>query len=241
MQQLTESHAIHLREINRHLEDLDNRGRCRNLRVRGIPESIDPSQLPLAVTTIFNNLLERPPDTPVAFERIHSALRPRGGDMDPPRDTVCCLTDFPLKEEILCKARARNQISFRGAMIKIYQDPSNITLQRRRELRPPLEVLRAKSIIYHWKFPFCLSVSHQGRTANLKVPEDLDHFCDTLGIQPVDLPDWYSNFRLPAPKRATSMEGISEVGNSSSNHCRSHPLPPRTPPKDSEAPRNGSL
>lgn len=94
VQQLTESHAMHLREINRHMEDLDNRGRCRNLRVRGIPESIDPSHLSQAVTNIFNDLLERLPDTPITFERIHRALRPRGKDTDPPRDAICCRTVF---------------------------------------------------------------------------------------------------------------------------------------------------
>lgn len=171
VQQLTESHAFHLREINRHMEDLDNRGRRRNLRVRGIPESIDPTQLSLTVTNILNDLLERPLDTPIAFEQIHRALCPRGRETDLPR--VCCLMDFPLKEEILRKARSCNQLSFQGATIKFYQDLFNITLQRRRELRPLLEVLRARSIIYRWKFPFCLSVTHQGRSANLKVPEVL--------------------------------------------------------------------
>lgn len=81
---------------------------------------------------------------------------------------------------------------------------------------------------------------HQGRTANLKVPEDLDHFCSALDIPLADLPDWYSDFRLPSPKRATSMEGIDEAGNYSISRRRSHPPPPRTPSRVPGAPQNSS-
>lgn len=227
-------------EIYCHMEDLDNHGRRCNLRVRGVPESIDPSQLSQMITTIFNDLIERPPDTPIAFERIHRALRPRGRDTDPPRDTVCCLMDFPLKEEIFHTARNCNQLSFQGSVIKIYQDLSNITLQRRRELLPILDILRARSIIYCWKFPFGLSASHQGRTATLRVPEYLEHFCSILNIPLVDLPDWYSDFRLSLLKRATSMEGIAEAGIFSIGRRRPRPLPPHFPLRDPVAPRNGS-
>lgn len=68
VQQITESHKVHLREINRHMKDLDNRGRRDNLRVSGVPESIDPSHLSLTVSNMFNDLLERPSDTLIAFE-----------------------------------------------------------------------------------------------------------------------------------------------------------------------------
>ncbi|XP_073482505.1 vomeronasal type-2 receptor 26-like [Aquarana catesbeiana] len=109
VQQVTESHAIHLRNINRHMEDLDNRGRCRNLM-------------------------------------------------------------------------------------------------------PP---------------------NHNNHTANLRVPEDLEHFCTILNIPLIDLPDWYSDFSLPPLRRATSMDGITEAGNK--HFCirrhRTHPLlsPPKAP------------
>lgn len=107
VQQLTESHSIHLQELHRHLEDLDNRGRCHNLRVRGLPKPIEPSQLTRTTVALFNDLLERPPDAPIELARLHRALRPRLKDTDPPRDVVCCLVSFPQKEEILRKARNR--------------------------------------------------------------------------------------------------------------------------------------
>lgn len=131
-------------------------------------------------------------------------------------------------------------MTVQGSVVKIYQDLSNITLQRRRELRPLLDVLMARSILYRWKFPFGLSASHQGCTATLRVPKDLDHFCSQLDIPLVELTDWYSDFRPSSLKRATSMDGIAEAGNFSIGRHRPHPLPPRSPLRDQGAPRNGS-
>lgn len=186
----TSSHTIQLREMQRHLEDLDNRGRRHNLRVRGIPESIEPTQLPQTTSALFNDLLGRPPAVNIDFERIHRALRPRGRDTDPPRDVVCCFVSFRLKEDILRKARERREILLQGSEIKIFQDLSPITLQKRRDLRPLLDLLRTKDITYRWKFPFCLSASAQGHTALLRSPDDLRTFCETLNLPLVDLPDW---------------------------------------------------
>lgn len=84
--------------------------------------------------------------------------------------------------------------TFQGTEVKIFQDLLNITLQRRRELRPLLDLLCSRAITYRGKFPFCLLATAQGCTALLKVPEDLDHFCSTLDIPFIELPN---DFRLP--------------------------------------------
>lgn len=190
-----DSHTRQLRDMQRHLEDLDNRGRRHNLRIRGLPESVEGDHISPAIISIFNSLLNRPAHTPVEMERIHRALRPKGRETDPPRDIICCIVDFRLKEEILKMARGRPQILHNGAQVQIYQDLSGITLQHRRDLKPLLETLRDRQIVYKWKFPFCLSASTQGRTALLKVPEDLPHFCATLGIPMIHVPNWYAAFR----------------------------------------------
>lgn len=84
----TRSHSSQLRELQRHIEDLDNRGHHHNLRVRGLPESVETSQITNATMAIFNDLLGRSPDTHIEFEHLHRALRPRSRDSDPPRGIV---------------------------------------------------------------------------------------------------------------------------------------------------------
>lgn len=78
LEKLTCTQSQHLIEINRHLEDLDNRGRRNNIRVRGIPKSVEAEQITPALERVFNSLLERPEDTAIEFVRAHRALRARG-------------------------------------------------------------------------------------------------------------------------------------------------------------------
>lgn len=92
------AHTLQLHEVNRHLEDLETRSRCHNIRVRGMPEEIEGEQMPQAVVGFFNSVLGRAPSTAIALEWIHRALCPHGRDTDPPRDIICCLVDFVLKE-----------------------------------------------------------------------------------------------------------------------------------------------
>lgn len=179
------------------MEDLDNRGHGHNIRVRGIPASIKNIQISRVTIAIFNDLLGRSPETPIDFVRLHRALKPRGRGTDPPRDVICCLVNFKLKEEILRRARDRRSLLYQGADIKLFQDLSPITFQNRRDLRMLLDLLRTKGIQQRWKFTFCLSASSQARTSNLRLPEELPAFCEALNLPRVDIPDWYSTLRSP--------------------------------------------
>lgn len=71
----SQTHSAHLIEMNRQLEDLDNRGRRHNIRVRGIPESVEPGNIVSALQYVFNELLEHQTDTHIDFDRAHRALR----------------------------------------------------------------------------------------------------------------------------------------------------------------------
>lgn len=231
------SHNRHLVEMSRHLEDLDNRGRRNNLRVRGIPESVEQEEIPTALTTIFNQLLQVPEETPIDLVRAHRALRPKAQEDQAPRDIVCCLADFKQKEEILSKARSLEEICYKGKRIELYQDLSPLTLQQRRALRPLLSVLRDHGIPYRWRFPFGLSATRQGRTQLLRYPEDLEEFCLQLKIPRVNLPDWLSDFwipdvsakledrRHPSPQRQ-ERDRRRPREESSSPPARSAPTPP---------------
>lgn len=54
------SQAVALRECQRHIEDLGNRGRLNNIRVRGLPEATQGEDVHLVMQAIFNNLLGHP-------------------------------------------------------------------------------------------------------------------------------------------------------------------------------------
>lgn len=225
---------MQLRDLQRNVEDLDNRGRRHNLRVRGIPESVEQDGILSVVTGLFNHVLDRPEQTPIPMERIHRALRPKGRDTDPLRDIICYVNYFSIKEEILQIASEKSTLEYNGGPVHIYQDLSAITLRHRKDLRPLLDVLRTRGIRYRWKFPFGLSASYQGRSALLRVPEDLDTFCRTLDIPYTPVPNWYAEFNIQSPNRCPQSEEPMDAHNTSFRRRRS-PSPyssggPRHPP-----------
>ncbi|CAH2221760.1 Hypothetical predicted protein [Pelobates cultripes] len=97
-----------LLSVRRHLEDVDNRGRRCNIRVRGVPETEGPEDAVAILTELFCSLLQPSPPTEIEFERAHRALRPRTVE-EGPRDLICCLHSFPVKNTIMLKARERHQ------------------------------------------------------------------------------------------------------------------------------------
>lgn len=146
-------HSSHFIDMNRHLKDLDNRGRRNNIRVREIPESVDMDQIIPALQRVLNSLLERQEDTEIDFVHAHRALRARGPDTAPPIDIFCCLQNFSPKEDIMRKARRNDRIIFNGETIMLFQDLSQITLRNRRALRSLLDKLREKNYDIHGSSP----------------------------------------------------------------------------------------
>lgn len=65
------THTLQLRELQRHMEDLDNRGRRHNLRICGLPKSVEREQLSPTVTSLLNYFLNRPAQTVIDMEMIH--------------------------------------------------------------------------------------------------------------------------------------------------------------------------
>lgn len=123
----------------------------------------------MVLQTICNNLLGVPATTQVEMDR---ALKPK--DQAPkPRDVICRVHSFTLKEDIMRNARVIKLILVDGAPVKLFPDLSWITLRKRKLLQPLLNLLQDNNITYRWGFPFSLTATHNGKTATLRVPEDI--------------------------------------------------------------------
>ncbi|CAH2315858.1 Hypothetical predicted protein, partial [Pelobates cultripes] len=63
-----ETSSEQVRGMDLHIEDLYNRGRCNNLRLRGLPETEDPpQQLQESLLEIFNGILGHDHQAPIEF------------------------------------------------------------------------------------------------------------------------------------------------------------------------------
>ncbi|CAH2222648.1 Hypothetical predicted protein [Pelobates cultripes] len=117
--------------LRRQTEDLDNRGRRSNIRVRGLPEPSTEEDMEATLKALFREILGADMPDNLAFDRAHRANRPRLAD-NIPRDIICCLHHYKHKESIMLKARSRPLWRFRGADVALFQDLSPLTLNARR-------------------------------------------------------------------------------------------------------------
>ncbi|XP_018408440.1 PREDICTED: contactin-5, partial [Nanorana parkeri] len=77
LQSQSVAQAAIIRDLQRHVEDLDNRGRRNNIRIKGLPEATGTEDLPAVLQMLFNNILGAPSSNKIEMDRAHRALRPR--------------------------------------------------------------------------------------------------------------------------------------------------------------------
>ncbi|CAH2282126.1 Hypothetical predicted protein [Pelobates cultripes] len=103
------SEILHLRDQLRSLEDtnedLNNRTRRNNIRVRGVPESVSPDLLTDTLTEAFQHLLPEATTADLLMDRAHRALRAPSTNAAVPRDIVVRLHFYHIKERIMRAAR----------------------------------------------------------------------------------------------------------------------------------------
>lgn len=190
------------------IDDLENRSRRNNIRIRGLPEATMQDQLAPTVAGILNQYLGRDPAAELLLDRVHRVAGPISSTQERPRDVLCRVHYYHLKEEILRKAWARGPIDFDGANIKIFPDVSRRTLAMRRIVRPLLDKIRECGASYRWGHPFHLIIRKDSRSFPLKSPADLPEAFAFLATDPVAVPDWQDAENLQPlppqrPRRAT--------------------------------------
>lgn len=128
-------------DLQLHMEDLEDRSRRKNLRLRGLPEATGSEDLEATVVAIFQKVLGTAPPK-LELDQVHRTLGPKSPDPDRPRDELCRIHRYTQKDLILRKAWDYGEVEFDGAPIKILPDLSRATLQRRALLRPMLDLAR---------------------------------------------------------------------------------------------------
>lgn len=149
----TSDHNSRILQLETKVEDLENRSRRANLRLRGIPEEIKDLQT-FALDT-FCSLLPEIQKELFLFDRIHRALyKPRNSK---PRDVILKLHYPEVKDQILRATRVFGEEGIGQYKISIFQDLSPITIAKRRHLKPLTSILKNNNILYRWNFPFSLT------------------------------------------------------------------------------------
>ncbi|CAH2276919.1 Hypothetical predicted protein [Pelobates cultripes] len=112
-----------LRSLEDTNEDLNNRTRRNNVRVRGIPESILTDLLTDTLTEVFKNLLPEATAADLLMDRAHRALRAPSTNTATPR-----LHFYHIKERLMRAARD-TPIEVEGVPVQLFQDLAPTTLK----------------------------------------------------------------------------------------------------------------
>lgn len=195
-------------ELQLRMEEMEDRSRRNNLRLRGLPEATGQADLQATVTDIFrrvagDHLLER-----VEIDRVHRALGPRSSDPTRPRDVICRLHHYTHKEVIARGAWEAGELEFDGARVKLLPDISRSTLIRRAILKPLLDLARRCNATYRWGFPLSVTFIKEQGSFLLRSPDSLPALFNFLGTDPIDIPNWL-DYLPRAPGRPNAMRHLA--------------------------------
>lgn len=180
------------------IDDLENRSRRLNFRIRGLPETV--TDIPDAVHALIKHLIPDIRAHRLELDRAHRALGPPRSD-GLPRDIVVKPHYYNVKDEIMRRARNTPQIQILGHSVQIFADISPFTIQKRRALKPLLTVLTQKNIKYWWLFPLSLKFELNGKTFRFSTLSEGELLLKKLGILPTDPPSPMQASSSGLPKR----------------------------------------
>lgn len=154
------------------IADLEDRSRRNNLKMRGVPESVPPSQLLQFAQAFFSTLIPEATASDLLVDRIHRVPKPSFLPDDTPRDVLMRIHYYHIKDRILQVSRKQENIPQQYAAIRVLPDLSRHTLQRRRNLLTITKALRNHNILHKWKYPATLSITHNGQTISVSTLEE---------------------------------------------------------------------
>ncbi|CAH2299238.1 Hypothetical predicted protein [Pelobates cultripes] len=157
----------HMAALEDGLEDLNNRSRRNNIRIRGLPETVTMEQLVPTLHSIFKTLAPDLTPQEMELDRAHRALRPQNLGASTPRDVITRLHFFTTKEKLLAIARDKPP-RYKETRLTFFQDLAPSTLKKRRDLKP-------------------LTLALQRQVS------DMSPFAESLGIQLLQLAPFHKN------------------------------------------------
>lgn len=171
-------------------EDSENRSRRNNVRIKGISETIKTPDLRKTAIDIFNKHLGNPSDTHIELDRVHRSPAGLVPEQGSPRDVLCRVHFYKVKEDIMRAVWQKGALEFAGQEVQMFPDLSRQTKIRRRLMRPLLDQIQANGATYRWGYPLSLIIKKDERAFILSVPEQLPDLFKFLGSEVVEVPDW---------------------------------------------------
>lgn len=163
-------------------DDLENRGRRKNLRIFGLKEGAEGVQTLLTfVTDMLPQWLGLPPDRTFALERVHRTLADRKPNQN--RAVLVRFLNFQEKEFVYRQAR-KSEIKHDGARITFAQDLSAETLRTQREFHPVIKLFAEMNAFRGFLYNPCrIRILYNKKICTFSTPQEAEEFYKTLPRQ----------------------------------------------------------
>uniref|UniRef100_H3ATZ7 L1 transposable element RRM domain-containing protein n=1 Tax=Latimeria chalumnae TaxID=7897 RepID=H3ATZ7_LATCH len=156
------------------VQDLENRSRWNNIRVIGVPESVEGNGVsgPTMLLKILQDCLPLGELDHIEVERAHRTLGPRPAPDQRPRPIIARLLRFQDWERILRLAREAGELYWRVGKIMIFPDMSHELAAQRKRFTPARRCCMELGLRYALQYPAVLRVTVDGRLHRFDDPEE---------------------------------------------------------------------
>ncbi|CAH2324101.1 Hypothetical predicted protein [Pelobates cultripes] len=164
------------------LDTLEDRHRSKNLKIRGIPETVTPSNLPQYSRRLIASLLTPHQANLAVIDGVYRIPRAARAPADTLRDVILQLQTRAAQLTFMTAVREKANHPFEKATLSFYRDLSRPTVLWRSRFKPLTTTLHQHSIPYRWAFPRSLVISHGGATTRLTDAAEMDSVLIALGL-----------------------------------------------------------
>lgn len=174
-------------------DDLENRGRRKNLLLLGLPENAESGHIFEFIQQKISEWLNIPKHQSLEFERIHRVgqkqLSPELNKIKKaPRPVMIRFLRFRDCDMVFRAAKNKTISMKEGeAVLTFRHDLSAEVRRRRREFSEMIDHLREKDMFRGFAYPHRLRVLHKGKIEIFDSPPEVKTFIDNLSSKPSDI------------------------------------------------------
>ncbi|ROI65362.1 LINE-1 retrotransposable element ORF1 protein [Anabarilius grahami] len=149
------------------IADLESRSRRNNIRVIGVPESVEGPQPTAFCAKILEEVFGGVLDSPVECERAHRALASIPPSNQRPRPIILRLLRFQVKDKTIRHARTmRGRLLFWGHPILVFEDYPPDVVEQRKEFKTDMSELYERGFKSVLLYPARLYIKMESEARN---------------------------------------------------------------------------
>uniref|UniRef100_A0A8D0AZB7 Uncharacterized protein n=1 Tax=Salvator merianae TaxID=96440 RepID=A0A8D0AZB7_SALMN len=171
-----------LAKLQEQVVDLQNCVRRGTIRIRGVREGLEGSNMAQFLITWWSGLF---PDLNLNISdiaRAHRSLTMRRDSQQFPRDIIVAFDRYTMKTKIFAALCTKADLSLEGRKIIVLQDIAPETLRLCQKFKPYMSLIQSANLKFRWGFPCSIIVNFRGKQLNATTPEEAEILISELGL-----------------------------------------------------------